>query len=442
MSLKRRLTPYAARLLTSAGLLRRQRRWREWRRRLGRRPHEATFHFRLDDPYSLLLAQVLPAFARHYGVRLTPRVMLYLNTDLYPATDMLRELAPGDAAALARFHGLAFPEQWTLPDHDTTLAATRCLLQHEGDERFWSLAHALGQALWSNDQERLNELLASHGQQAEDRARLALEARRDQFLSDGHYLTATVHYQGEWYWSIERLDHLATRLEALGLGDGARPMNYGAAKYARLDKSADDVAENTPLTLYFSFRSPYSWIALERAWALADHYGATLDIRPVLPMVMRGLTVPRAKRFYIVADTAREARLHGVPFGKICDPLGLGVERCMALWPFAEKEGRLREWLLAAGRGIWSQGRDPATDAGLRKMAESAGLDWNRARRWLDDNQWRERAEANRQAMLATGSWGVPTFQVGDTAFWGQDRFALVEQALLVPAPPPAPAAD
>lgn len=428
MSLKRHFEPYAARLLTSPGRLRLRRRLLEWRRRLGRRPHEAVFHFRIDDPYSLLLAQVLPAFGEHYGLRIIPRVMLYLDTNLYPAPDMLRELAPRDAVRLAEFHHLTFPPDWSLPDHESSLAATRCLLKHEGDERFWSLAHALGQALWSDDRGRLEALLNSHGQQPEDQAQLALEARRDQFLRDGHYLTGTVHYQGEWYWSIERLDHLALRLEELGLGGGPRPMDYGAVKTARL--AGPQAEEGTRLALYYSFRSPYSYIALERAYALADHYGVTLEPRPVLPMVMRGLTVPRAKRFYIVTDTAREARLHGVPFGRIRDPVGIGVERCMALWPFAEKEGRLREWLLAVGRGVWSQGIDPAGDAGLKRLASNAGLDWNRARRWLDDDQWRERAEANRQAMMDAGSWGVPGFQVGDTLIWGQDRFALVERAL------------
>lgn len=438
MSLPRHLMPHLARLLTSPGRERWRRHLLEWRRRLGRRPHEATFYFRIDDPYSLVMAQALPAFGEHFGVRITPRVMLYLDANLYPAPDMLRELAPRDVAALAAFHGLDFPSDWHLPDAERTLAATRCLLGHEGDERFWSLAHALGQALWSGDDNRLQTLLSDHGQQPEDQARLALEARRDQFLGDGHYLTATLHYQGEWYWSLERLDHLARRLEGLGLGGAPWPLDYGAAKLARLD--GPPAPEGTRLVFYFSFRSPYSYIALERTYALADHYGAHLDIRPVLPMVMRGLTVPSAKRLYIVTDTAREARLHNIPFGKIRDPVGLGVERCMALWPFAEKEGRLREWLLSAGRGIWSQGVDVAGDAGLEHLVRDAGLDWNRARRWLGDDQWRQRAESNRQAMMANGSWGVPSFQVGDSTIWGQDRFALLEKALRksLPAEPPA----
>jgi len=34
-------------------------------------------------------------------------------------------------------------------------------------------------------------------------------------------------------------------------------------------------------------------------------------------------------------------------------------------------------------------------------------------------------------AVLGLGLWGVPSFRVGDTAVWGQDRLWAVQQALL-----------
>ncbi|MDX1802664.1 MAG: DsbA family protein [Alcanivorax sp.] len=434
MTLAQHLTPLLASLLTSERLQGLRRTVSEWQRRLQRRPHHAVFHFRIDDPYSVLMAQVLPRFAEHFGITVEPRVMLYLDQQMYPAPDMLAELAPRDAAALAELNNLRFPEHWQLPAREVSLAATRCLLKYEGDERFWSLAAALADALWRADREALETLLTDHGQMPADQAQLALEARRDQFLHEGHYLTGTLHYGGEWYWSIERLDHLARRLEQLGLGGGNWPLAYDRAKTATLRGPAGS-GEGQPLELFFSFRSPYSYLALSRTFALADHYGLTLTIRPVLPMVMRGLTVPRAKRFYILQDAAREARLHGIPFGRVFDPVGLGVERCMALWPFAQREGKLRDWLITASSGIWSQGINVASDRGLRTLAEQAGLDWNRARRWLDDNQWRDQAEANRLAMMNAGSWGVPSFLTRNDMIWGQDRFAVIEQSLLASQP-------
>jgi hypothetical protein len=44
-------------------------------------------------------------------------------------------------------------------------------------------------------------------------------------------------------------------------------------------------------------------------------------------MVMRKLPVPRQKALAFVRDAAREARYHGIPFGRIADPVGRPVER-------------------------------------------------------------------------------------------------------------------
>ena len=69
---------------------------------------------------------------------------------------------------------------------------------------------------------------------------------------------------------MERLDHLGHRLNELGLGGADWPLPYGRAKRARL-KDTPEALKGTPLALYFSFRSPYSYIALARTYALADH---------------------------------------------------------------------------------------------------------------------------------------------------------------------------
>ena len=393
--------------------------------------HVVTFYFRIDDPYSWLLVQVLPEFEQHFGVKIQPRTMLYLDESLYPAVDALRELAPMDCTRLAKLHGLQFPDEWVNPDNKTCMQASQILLRHENSDMYFSLATQLSEAVWQNKLEKVELLLHRYGAEASDKAELELQARRDHFLKDGHYLTATLHYAGEWYWGIDRLDHLSERLVDLGLGNGVVPTQYGIAKNAELLRRNSEEFASQNLEMFFSFRSPYSYIALARAYRLVDHYGLDLILRPILPMVMRGLSVPNAKKFYILKDAAREAALQNVPFGFVCDPVGIGVERCMALWPFAEKEGRTREYFIAAGRCIWSQGVDVSSDAGLAQVCKEAGLDWDRARCWLDDNRWRERAEKNRIDMMARGSWGVPTFSIKQQTVWGQDRFAIIESLLL-----------
>jgi 2-hydroxychromene-2-carboxylate isomerase len=80
---------------------------------------------------------------------------------------------------------------------------------------------------------------------------------------------------------------------------------------------------------------------------------------------------------------------------------------------------------------VWAEGIDAGSDRGLRRIAQRAGLAWTDARDALQDEGWRDVAERNRQDMFARGIWGVPSFVVGDTAVWGQDRLWAVQDALL-----------
>ena len=182
-------------------------------------------------------------------------------------------------------------------------------------------------------------------------------------------------------------------------------------------------AKSLPSLEYFhSIRSPYSYLALNRVYAIADAFGIELKLRPVLPMVMRGMQVPHPKLLYIAMDTTREAERLGVPYGKIADPVGEGAERCLAVFQYAESEHKGREFLLNAGTAIWSEGVDVATDKGMRKISGRTGLFWPDVLAVMASDDWREAIEANRESMMESGSWGVPTMRLGDEIFWGQDR--------------------
>ena len=64
------------------------------------------------------------------------------------------------------------------------------------------------------------------------------------------------------------------------------------------------------------------------------------------------------------------------------------------------------------------------------QITERAGLNWNEAKNVLDSDDWRAEEEANRAEMMNRGIWGVPSFRVGDTITWGQDRLWVIEHAL------------
>lgn len=346
----------------------------------------ATVHVFHDaqDPYSHLLAVVMPAFANRYRVQIVEHVVPPPDADAAPESRALADWARRDAARLALHHGLALPT--ALP---ANLAVTPQTLQ-------------AGDAL---------------------RRRL------------GHYLGATLYFEGEWYWGIDRLHYLEARLTQAGLRKeiGHEPL-YPPPRVSSAHSAAPttvDLARARRLTFFCSLRSPYTYLAVDRVRALAASYGATLELAFVLPMVMRGLPVNQAKRLYIVRDAKREAERLNLPFGDIADPVGLPTERGLAVLNHAIAAGCGPDFLESFLRGVFAEGIDAGSQRGLQRIAHRAGMDWAAVTRALDDPSWRTLAQQHRDRMQHLGLWGVPSFQVDDRpGLWGQDRLFMVEQDL------------
>jgi len=184
------------------------------------------------------------------------------------------------------------------------------------------------------------------------------------------------------------------------------------------------------LDFFFSFRSPYSYLAGPRAFALPERYAVDLVFRGVIPMAMRGQSVPREKGLHTLRDVAREARRLGMPFGPVHDPIGDGAIRCLLVSEHAIDVGREREFVLSASRGIWAEAVDVASDAGLRAVCARGGLDWAPCAAALEDPALRARVDANTAALADLGHWGVPVFVFAGELFWGQDRIEDLEATL------------
>lgn len=181
---------------------------------------------------------------------------------------------------------------------------------------------------------------------------------------------------------------------------------------------------------FFSFRSPYSYLAAPRAFALPARFDIDLVFRGVIPMAMRGQSVPREKGLHTLRDAHREATRLGMPFGRIHDPIGEGAMRCLLVAEHAVDVGREREFVLEASRGIWAEAADVSRDAVLRPICERAGLDWSSCTAALSDPELRARVDADTRALGELGHWGVPVFVLEGELFWGQDHIEDLEIAL------------
>ncbi len=399
-------------------LLRRRRAFEARRSRRGA-PRVVDYFHDVADPYAHLTAQILRELQNRYEIELRPHLISGPPDLAVPAPASLASHALLDARLLARKAGLSFPQTTERPTPDRIDAAraliTASLLQPD----FAETATAVGAAFWQGEGLPAFAKADPAGAMAQGDAQLA---------RGGHYLGASFHYGDEWYWGIDRLHYLESRLRGLGV---TRPGSANAPIFAPpVVGTATGRQQAVVVEAFVSFRSPYSYVAFDRARALARVHGATFQPRLVLPMVMRGLAVPRAKKMYILHDAAREARRHNIPFGRVCDPLGKAVERGYALIGFARDAGQLDGYCSSFMRGVWSDGIDARTDAGLARIVERAGLDWQDAKPFLTDESWRSEVEENRKDLTALNLWGVPSFRCGDVAIWGQDRLWILDDHL------------
>ncbi len=388
------------------------------------------FH-QVDDPYSHLMLQVLPAFVARRGIELQPHMVLPPGDTVAPDRPRLQQWSRRDAADLAAAIGLEFPDPDRQPDPALAALADRALAAlfagQRATESSLTSALAVSDALWRGDRARIESLAAA----PEAETREMLEAGTKLRKKLGHYLGATLYFEGEWYWSVDRLPCLEQRLREAGLARDSTTDPVVAIPVVECRHRPTN-GHRPRLDFYCSLRSPYTYVAVPRVRRLADHYGAELHLRFVLPMVMRGLPVPREKLLYILRDTKREAERLGLPFGRIVDPVGVPTERGVAVLHHAVGARKGPEFLELFMRGVWAEGIDAGSDDGLQQIAGRVGLDGAFVTAALADSSWREVAAANREEMLALGLWGVPSFRVDEApARWGQDRLWRVERDLI-----------
>ena len=193
---------------------------------------------------------------------------------------------------------------------------------------------------------------------------------------------------------------------------------------------------------YFSFRSPYSYLATPRVEELIARYDIAARMRIVTPIALR---IPGFFKNvnplwppYLLRDTFRISQMHNIPYRwPRPDPIVMDVAagevaaeqpyiwRVSRLGVAAARAGRGFEFVRAAARKIWS-GEVENWHEGehLRDALQSAELDADAIEADVAANAAELDAEiaANEAAQKSAGHWGVPLFVFNDEPFFGQDR--------------------
>ncbi len=200
------------------------------------------------------------------------------------------------------------------------------------------------------------------------------------------------------------------------------------------------------IDVFWSFRSPYSYLATPRLVALARDYDLQVNVRVVLPLAVRvegffdrvnPLWPP-----YLMRDTFRIAQSLGIPYAwPQPDPIVQDyatrevakeqpyIFRLTRLGVEAARRGHGLPFVEQVSRVIWSgEVRDWHEGGHLADAARRADLDLAAMDAAVAANPRGYDAEiARNQADLeAAGHWGVPTMVFEGEPFFGQDRLDLL----------------
>ena len=198
--------------------------------------------------------------------------------------------------------------------------------------------------------------------------------------------------------------------------------------------------------VFWSYRSPYCYLTLDRFAAWRRDYDVDIAIRPVWPMAVRNpnffATINRKYRKYHTGDYHRVGEMLGMPVRKpVPDPIVMDNENYVIapdqphigkftrLGAAAQKRGKCFAFTDAMMRTAWDGCTDNwNTDEHYAAALAKAGLDAGELLR--EETERRDELEAiiadSQKAFDAADHWGVPCMVFDGETFYGQDRMDVL----------------
>ena len=395
------------------------------------RNHEVLYFHKVDDPYSHLTIQSIEKLKSSYNISFKPILVGEEDAEAIHETSLYSKYCLEDVKRIAPFYDIAFPGN-SYPSKEMIYKANS-ILSAVNESKFSEIAIKVSFALWSGDEDTIDNLgviFNSSKDKIIDNIVEGNKIRNDK----GYYFGSAFYYENELYWGLDRLNYLEERLSELGLStnpvkDPICSLNLSAPKQIISDKKVN-------LTYYPSLNSPYTLVSAKRVKELSETYPINLITKPVLPMLMRDMTIPEYKAKYIISDAAREGRKYGHEIKNIYSPLGSPARKAYSLFPNIDKAGKGFEYIYELLNASFQEGVNIGNNDYLETLINKLGLDWSIIKNDINTKQWKHDLDLNLKDMYSGNCWGVPSFKVtdedGSNPFyaWGQDRIWLIKEEI------------
>ena len=205
------------------------------------------------------------------------------------------------------------------------------------------------------------------------------------------------------------------------------------------------------IDLYFSYRSPYSYLILPRMLKLKEKYDIEINFKVVYPIAIRMPEWFEGKNFFTffffkMIDMRLQAKKLGIPFttklkpdpirqnimtGKISSHQPYVFDICH-LGQIAQMKGVGMEFAFEVSSLIFGGVENWNTDENLSEAAKKVGLDLIQLRESVNvhEEEIIGQIKQNQVDQLNAGHHGVPLTVIGDKHFFGQDQFDKIMKTL------------
>jgi 2-hydroxychromene-2-carboxylate isomerase len=197
---------------------------------------------------------------------------------------------------------------------------------------------------------------------------------------------------------------------------------------------------NRIIDFIFDFGSPNAYLAWKVLPGVAARTGTTVNLIPCLLGGLFKLTGNQApltafgsvkgKLEYERLETQRFIDKHGLRDFRFNPHFPVNTLMIMRGLLAARRAKVGDAYLEAVLKAMWEDGQKMDDPAVVAEVLSSAGLDAQAILDATQDPEVKAELAANTSAAAARGSFGIPTFFVGDEMFFGKERLGQVEEEL------------
>jgi 2-hydroxychromene-2-carboxylate isomerase len=193
------------------------------------------------------------------------------------------------------------------------------------------------------------------------------------------------------------------------------------------------------IELIFDFVSPNAYLVWQPLRALAARRGAQLTITPAFLGGMHKLT-GNAPPFIRDADIKGKNAYAKLEMQRFIDKHGLHRFRMNPAFPF-NSVNLLRMLVSLSGDdqikfidamtpALWEEGLDVTDAAAVAAVLTKAGFDAEALAAKAQDPAIKQALIDNTERAVERGTFGIPTFYIGEEMFFGKERLGQIEEML------------